>query len=607
MPEVLKLISLILSMTSRSTRLRLLTGTCLLSVASIFEVAGISLVLPIVNLMTAQSLDGQSDLILQFSQITGITNVLDLAKLAVFGLVLMIVAKSAFTIFTNYWVTKQIVQGVTHFTSKLFLAYLRAPLAWHHDNTTAQIIRRLRASSDKVHNNSLMTIVMMAADLIFTVGVAAILVYTSLFAAALCLTVGVLGYFVVNRFLRGPTARISQQDHEMQMRENAIILEAIEGIQNVRVLARENFFLRRFIDFRRQREPFGYLLNTLNTAPRYLFEILTAASIFIVFLYLTATNDKPGDVVAVLALYGVAAMRLLPAVSRIVVQVNVLRSCIPATQELKREVERFGDWIANDGKVAAPLPEPRRRIAFNDSYVFQNVSFKYNASVPVLEQVSFDIRANSTVGIVGPSGSGKSTLVGLMLGFYKPDSGEILVDSAPLDPSLSPFERSIGWVPQKTHLIDSSIRRNVAFGLEDEDINDDRVIAVLKQAQLYNFVMTMPNGLDSEVGERGVRMSGGQQQRLALARALYPDPDILILDEATSSLDLATEAEITSVIRGLHGQKTILVIAHRLSTIRNCDTICFLSEGTVVAKGSFDQLRDSCPPFRSLVELGSLI
>lgn len=606
MRDVFEIISIIFSMLDRTAFRTLLLSAALLSVATMFEVIGIGLVLPIVQLMTIDTITAANGIIYDISRSTGVEDPIQLAKIGVFCLIIMVALKAAFTVFTNYWILRQIIRGVTNFMSKLFLAYLCAPIPWHHKHSTAYIMRCLKTSSDRILNQNVARLGMLAGNLVLAAAITVILIVTSPVAAALCLVTAVAGFYMTNKLLQKPTLRLADQDHEFQLSENRILMEAIESVRDTRVLARENHFLEHFLQLRRQREPFVYMLGTLNIAPRYIFEILTAISIFVVFMYLSATHDRPSDVVAVLALYGVAAMRLLPTVSQIVVQVNSLRVGLPAARELRKEIEFHGKWIIKDGEPASLLPPATRRIDLKQGISFENVDFKYGDDSPVLKNLSCKIQARATVGIVGPSGSGKSTLIGLLIGFYQQDKGRILFDGTPIDPALSPYERSIGWVPQKVFLSDDSIRRNIAFGLADSQIDGARIESALKQAQLFEFVQSLPEGLETKIGERGVRLSGGQQQRLAIARALYSDPDILILDEATSSLDLETEAEITAVINSLRGQKTVIIIAHRLSTIRHCDNILFLKNGQATASGTFDDLAGDHIEFAKLVELAGL-
>ena len=211
------------------------------------------------------------------------------------------------------------------------------------------------------------------------------------------------------------------------------------------------------------------------------------------------------------------------------------------------------------------------------------------------------IRSGESIGIVGPTGAGKTTLVDLVVGLLRPSSGRILIDGKDRGSHLSAWKRNIGYVPQSIFLIDDSLRRNIALGIDDSEIDESRVQAAVRLAQLERFVAELPHGLDTSVGERGVRLSGGERQRVGIARALYHDPGLLVFDEATSALDHPTEAAVNEAIEALHGQKTLLVVAHRLSSVRRCDRLVFLSNGRIKACGSYDELMRDDPDFQRMV------
>jgi ATP-binding cassette subfamily C protein len=237
----------------------------------------------------------------------------------------------------------------------------------------------------------------------------------------------------------------------------------------------------------------------------------------------------------------------------------------------------------------------------------ESVSFRYEGTRRlVLEDVSLTVQRGESVAIVGTSGAGKSTLVDLILGLHRPQQGVIRVDGVNIADDVEGWQRQIGLVPQEVYLLDASLRENVAFGIPDDEIDDDRVTTAIRRAQLEQFVVGLPEGLATETGERGVRLSGGQRQRLGIARAFYTDPQVLVLDEATSALDNATEAELSSMIAELHGTLTMIVIAHRLSTVKNCDRVFLLEHGRLSASGTFEQLLATSPAFARLAELARL-
>ncbi|MBI3798821.1 MAG: ATP-binding cassette domain-containing protein, partial [Deltaproteobacteria bacterium] len=260
----------------------------------------------------------------------------------------------------------------------------------------------------------------------------------------------------------------------------------------------------------------------------------------------------------------------------------------------------YADCIAFAHPFSAPLGEPNREaLTFADRLVLEKVSYTYgDTHIPVLQDVTLTIRRGESVGIVGPTGVGKSTLIDLVLGLLQPSSGRILVDGKDVFQALRAWQRKIGYVPQSIFLIDDSMRRNIAFGLKDTDIDEHKLQAAIRMAHLEEFVASLPHGLDTMVGERGMRLSGGQRQRVGIARALYHEPEVLLFDEATSALDNQTERAVIGAIDRLRGEKTLVIVAHRLSTVRGCDRLVFLRDGRIAGCGSFEELLANNEDFR---------
>jgi ABC-type multidrug transport system fused ATPase/permease subunit len=287
------------------------------------------------------------------------------------------------------------------------------------------------------------------------------------------------------------------------------------------------------------------------------------------------------SIVPVMGLFAAAAFRLLPSISRMLISMQALRYGIPAINH-----------IHDDLKLAIPEVVENKEETAGDIFLqgeveLDNISYNYPATTAsALVEVSMSIEKGESVGFIGPSGSGKSTLVDLILGLLTPDSGQVKVDGQNIQDNLRLWQDQIGYVPQAIFLTDDTLRRNIAFGLAEDQIDDSAVMRAIKAAQLEEFVAGLPDKLESMVGERGVRLSGGQRQRIGIARALYHDPGILVLDEATSSLDTETELEVMQTVTELHGSKTVIIVAHRLSTVENCDRLYRLDQGRLVEVGT---------------------
>ena len=306
----------------------------------------------------------------------------------------------------------------------------------------------------------------------------------------------------------------------------------------------------------------------------------------------TGTGQAGAQGPPLLALFAYAAFRIVPAANRIGWRVNQIRSAAPSVESL------YDDYLLVAGKDWEQAAGERESAHFRECITFDRVSYTFaQADQPGLQDINLAIRFGESIGIVGPTGAGKTTLVDLVIGLLRPSSGRILIDGHDLSGRLTAWKRNIGYVPQTIFLIDDSLRRNIALGIGDNAIDESQVQAAVRTAQLERFVSELPLGLDSAVGERGIRLSGGERQRIGIARALYHDPDLLIFDEATSALDLATEDAVTEAIKALHGKKTLLVVAHRLSSVRRCDRLVFISEGRIRACCSYDDLLRDYPEF----------
>jgi ATP-binding cassette subfamily C protein len=335
----------------------------------------------------------------------------------------------------------------------------------------------------------------------------------------------------------------------------------------------------------------------LHSAPRFLVETVF---ICIPLVMIILTRNKAGfghSILPLLGLYAYAGFRAIPSFNRITMHVNNIRYGGAVADSLYDDFNLLG--IAQDRSHHEDIDQ---HLSFEHSLSAEDVCFSYDEKTGyVLKDLSLTIKRGEYIAIAGATGAGKSTIIDIILGLIPPSSGKITVDGIDISNKVSAWRKKIGYVPQDIYLTDDTLRRNIAFGISDEEISENKVLEALRLAQLGDFVASLPKGLDTVTGERGVTLSGGEKQRVAVARALYLNPEILIFDEATSALDSHTEQKLADAIRSLRGHTTIILVAHRIQTIKNCDRIIFIRNKRIEATGGWDELLKSSPEFCKLV------
>jgi len=354
------------------------------------------------------------------------------------------------------------------------------------------------------------------------------------------------------------------------------INQALGAVKDIKILHREKYFVNAFT--KRGARKYTAVRNNevLGLIPAYLIETVCVGAVLLVLVYKLYNGQDLNDMIPQLAAFAMAAFKLLPSVGKVDNYLNLIVFLKPSADLIYRDIKDTEDMLGvsvSDGANAADHA---------DRIKIEHVSYRYpNTEKDVLTDVNFEIPAGASVGLIGPSGAGKSTIADIILGILTPTEGKVSYGDMNVHEHPLKWSQKLAYIPQAIFLADESIRDNVAFGIEEDEIDEDKVWKALSEAQLDDFVRSLPEGLDTMVGERGVRLSGGQRQRIGIARALYGDPEILVLDEATSALDSETESAVMEAIDSLQGRKTLIIIAHRLTTIKNCSIVFKVGEGKI--------------------------
>ena len=524
---------------------------------------------------------GQSAIILQ---LTGL--------LAVFY-----VARSIVVLAAQYFRIRVAHAANAELSCDLLRRYLSAAYPFHFGRHSSDLIRNCTTGVDQ-SLAILFYVSGLVTDLLMALGMIAVLVATS---PRLSLLVGVMLVaivLVILRLTRLTASRYGRGRHDLSASLLRSLQQALGGVKELKVLGRERFFYDDYAAQQREALLVRYLGITLESVPSVALQTALVCGALGLVAALTVTGQTGVQSLPIAAVFGYVGMRVLPMANGIVTTMSHIRSSKPAVDAL------YEDFIA---LAAADNQTDGAHVEFRQSIVLDAVTYTYpSAGHPAIADISLTIRQGESIGIIGETGAGKSTLVDVILGLLPPTRGRITVDGVDLSRTSAPWKRRVGYVPQSVYLVDDSLQRNIALGIPDADVDAGRMAEVLAAAQLDQFVASLPEGLRTRVGERGVRLSGGERQRIAIARALYHDPDVLIFDEATASLDVQTEAEITRTITALHDVKTVIVIAHRLSSVKACDRLVWLARGRVVDVGSFEDLQRRRADFRALLELAAV-
>lgn len=537
-------------------------------VSANLELLGIGLILPVVALLTNPELIQQNFFLRLLSEIIRPSSTKSFLLILCGMIAAVYLLKNAFLMILTSIQTRSIYAKVSSLAVSLFRTYVFAPYSFYLKRNTSELLSHFGMINNMV-NGILISLLMLFTELINVFLIFVMLFFFTPLTTLLMLVAAVAFSCLIYFPLRKYNLRLGTRHYEYSNTLIRNYTQTFHGIKEIKIRGAEQAFMERNKHFTQEDTRVVSLMYQFAQLPRFLIEsgmVLGAMLILVVYIL---TDMASTSIVLKVSLIGASMVRLMPAMSRIQYNLTTLR-------QLTFSMDQIFDDLKNTPREELKADGPP--MSLDESISVEDVSFSYDGGKSVFSHYSLQIPVNTSTAFVGKTGCGKTTLVDIIAGLLEPSEGRILSDGRDIRENLYSWRRMIGYVPQFIYILDDSILANITFGLPPGEIHRERVVECLKMAQLYDFVMELPQGLDTIVGEAGLRMSGGQRQRLGIARALYRNPKILILDEATSSLDNETEKAFIEAIAPLHGKLTILVIAHRLTTTAGCDRVIDLGK-----------------------------
>ena len=577
---MVKIYEKLMVLLDRQQKRKMMLLVFLMLIGAVLETLGVSMVMPVMNVVLEEDAIAKHDYLQVICRIFGVDNSGDLTMLVMVGLVLVCVTKNIFLFFQQKVQLKFVYTNQFATSRRMMINFMQRPYEYYLNADTAVIQRSITSDVNNMYGLILALLQLISEGIVFVCLAAASLVadvWMSLTVTALL----VVALLVIKCILKPIMRKAGEENQEFYSGLYKWIDQSVMGIKEIKIARKEGYFINEY-----SKCGAGYVsavqrYNLYNATPRLLIETLAIAGMILYLMIQLLQGTAAVDIVPQLGVLAVAAMRLIPCANRINNHLTSISYFEPffmgVSDNLQEEIrDENVDYNAEtyQKKIDVEKLDVRKEI------VLQDITYRYpNSQALIFDHADMMIPVGKSVGIVGTSGAGKTTIVDILLGLLQLETGSILADGVEVREHYASWLKNIGYIPQTIFMIDSTIRRNVAFGYADEDIDDDKVWEALREAQLDEFVKGLPEGLDTSIGERGIRISGGQRQRIGIARALFEDPEVLVLDEATSALDNETEAAIMDSINRLHGRKTLIIIAHRLQTIEKCDMVYRVEDG----------------------------
>ena len=548
----------------------------LMLVGTLLETASVALLVPVLAVLTSSN----SDIKLPFITIQTDLDQNVLIWSVIFSVLFLYIIKNIFLGFSVWIQRGYLTKTSARIASRILETYILQPFSFHLQKNSSLLIRNTQDTSAVV-GGGIEPLLSMISEGLIIAALLLVLIVVEPVGTILVVTTLLIATMVFHRFSDRKMQDWGAQRQFEKGRIIRTIQQSLGAIKDLQVLNREDWFILEHNKHQVSDQSLLRKIITVQSMPRLWLEVMAIGGLTGLIGVMLSAGNEPKEIVPVVGLFAATAFRVLPSVNKVVGSRQLLKVSRNTIETIHGDLQ---------------LPTLKKTWLMNQTLKFeslqvQNLTFAYEGIVDsVLNDVNVHIQNGEAIGFVGQSGSGKSTLIDIMLGLLEPQSGSVLINGQTIENVKQSWQKQIGYIPQTIFLMDDSLRRNIALGIADSEIDEVAIREALRSAQLEEFVASLPEGLDTVVGERGVRLSGGQRQRIGIARALYHRPSVLVLDEATSSLDTETEHGVMQAVQALQGDKTVIIVAHRLSTVEYCDRLYRLDAGRIVDEGTFDEV-----------------
>ena len=579
MRDILRKLNVLLDKKQKRTMLLMVF---MMIFGAILEACSVSMVIPVVGVVIDENSVQKYEIVRKMYNALHMQSVTQFALLMMAALIMIFVVKNIYLYWQMKFMYRFVYTNQFRTSERMMKNYLRKGYEFYLNADTAIIQRNITSDVNNMYALILSLLQLISEVIVFAVllGVMVVSDWKMTVVIALPLLITLV---IIKKVVKPIMNRAGRENQDFYSGLFKWISQTVQGIKEVKIAGKEQYFTEEYIKC-----GMGYVgavqkYTLYNSIPRLLIETVCIASLVGYMMILVSQGESVREVTAVLSAFVVAAVRMMPCATRINNQLTSMAFYQPffmgVSDNLQEEI--------HDGSVTYDAEAYKQRqsvekLPLEKLIRLEDITYKYpNTETYIFDHADMEIPIGSSVGIVGVTGAGKTTIVDILLGLLQMESGRILADGVDVSGHYAAWLKNIGYIPQTIFMIDDSIRKNVAFGVPEEEIDDEKVWRALQEAALDDFVKSLPDGVETGIGERGIRISGGQRQRISIARALYEDPEVLVLDEATSALDNETEAAIMDSINRLHGRKTLVIIAHRLQTIEKCDMVYRVAEGKI--------------------------